>query len=52
MGVIPERKDYKNVSPETFSKFVAGVENNKVCEKISHVAPSDKSHFDLSLIHI
>lgn len=46
MGVIPERKDYKNVSPETFSKFVAGVENNKVCEKISHVAPSDKSHFD------
>ena len=46
MGVIPERKDYKNVSPETFSKFVAGVEYNKVCEKVSHVAPSDKSHFD------
>ena len=46
MGVIPERKDYKNVSPETFANFVTGVEENKVCERVSHVAPSDKSHFD------
>lgn len=46
MGVIPERKDYKNVSPETCRKFVNSVEQNKICEKVSHVAPSDKSHFD------
>lgn len=46
MGVIPERKDYKNVSPETCRKFVSSVEQNKICEKVSHVAPSDKSHFD------
>lgn len=46
MGVIPERQDFKNVSPEAFNTFVKRVESDKLCEKVSHVSPSDKSHFD------
>lgn len=46
MGVIPERQDFKNVSPGAFNTFVKRVESDKLCEKVSHVSPSDKSHFD------
>ena len=46
MVVIPERQDFKNVSPEAFNSFVKRVESDKLCEKVSHVSPSDKSHFD------
>ncbi len=46
MGVIPEQKEYKNVSYENYLKFSADVQSKLRFTKVTHTPHSDRNQFD------
>ncbi len=44
--VIPEKTDYKNCPKELFARFIDAIETRGICQKVTHKAADDKSHFD------
>lgn len=46
MGVIPAKKDYKNLTYEDYLDFTEKVENSLGYTKVTHTPHSAKNHFD------
>ncbi len=46
MGVIPERKDYKNCSKEQFTRFIEELDRSGICNRVAYTPAAEKSHFD------
>lgn len=46
MTVIPEKKEYKNCTPELSARFCEEIEARKLCRRVSVTKADEKSHFD------
>lgn len=46
MGVIPERKEYKNCPKELFAAYVDALEKGDVCRRVAFTPAGEKSQFD------